>query len=252
MKYRNVLLTGVMVLLAAYLPAAAQADHNIDLAMQAIKEIQHGYNTRPMSFDIVYTYSNEHTPGKVLDSMKGRIELSGADSRCLLRNTESIHNSRYNVILFAEDKIMYLAKSDTAVNSADLLQPIRTALQTAGVTDCGISYQGSKKTVQISFRAGAPYKSLQITVDTLSGHLQAMRYVVKTALLMDAAAGGDATPGEGYEEYATVQAVFENYDDTPPGQDRFDEQAFFQREGTDLKVTAAYQDYKIFIGSPNL
>ncbi|SEN26981.1 hypothetical protein SAMN04488505_109113 [Chitinophaga rupis] len=237
------------LLMAISGPATAQSGQEAEKIMQVMKEVQAFYSARPQSFNIYYTYSNEHTPGKVLDSLNGKMELSGESYRYVLGNTETIHNKRYTVVLFKEDKLMYVAVSDSSQKQANPLLPVKESLERTGVSGCEITHKGSQKLAQISFKEGVPYKYMELTLDTLSQRLLSMRYIVKTALLMDAQ---DTAPGSEYDEYAIVRAVLNNYKQLPADARRFDEQQFFSREGNELKVTPAYKEYKIFIGSPNL
>lgn len=239
----------IALLMAISRPAAAQSGQDVEKVMQVMNEVQAFYNARPQSFNIYYTYSNEHTPGKILDSLNGKMELSGKYYRYTIGNTETIHNKHYTVVLFKEDMLMYVAGSGSSGSQANPLLPMRGSLERAGVSRCEITHSGSQKLVQISLKEGAPYKHIELTLDTLSQRLLSMRYIVKTALLMDAP---DTAPGSEYDEYAIVQAVMNNYKQLPEDERRFDEKQFFSREGNELKVTPAYKEYKIFIGSPNL
>jgi hypothetical protein len=232
--------------------AFAQSNPEVDRAVAAMTELQATYAKRPLAFDVKYTYSNEHSPDVLLDSLYGKIEVSGTDSRCLLGNTETIHNSRYTILLFGEDKIMYLAKSGSTGYSTDPLQLIKTVLEKAGMAGCEVADSNQYKTIHLTFRQDVPFRQMLMTIDTTTGHLSMMRYVVKTALLTGNTADDEAVKEQGYDEYAIVQAVFDHYREVPPQPSRFSEQTFFYREGNDFKVTQAYRDYKIFIGSPNL
>jgi len=239
--------------LAGAMKGLAQPNPEIDKVIAVMKELQTAYARKPVAFDIKYTYSNERSPEVILDSLHGKMEISGTDSRCLLANTETIHNSRYTILLFREDKIMYLAKGDSAGHGmTDPLQLVKTVLEKAGIASCEIADSSRFKMVRMRFRLGAPFRQMEMAVDTTTGHLSRMRYVVKTALLTGNTAGDETLKAQGYDEYAIVQAFFDHYRGISPDPARFNEQAFFYREGNDFKVTQAYQDYKIFIGSPNL
>lgn len=236
----------VCLALAAHHGAQAQSGK----LLEVMKEVQSNYARHPLSFDVVYTCSNESTPEVVLDSMQGTLEMSGRDSRYILGNTETIRNSRYTIILFKEDKIMYLARPDTATMMGDPMMMVQSALEKAGITESNVLQRGANKIIEARFRTGSACKQIEMTVDTLSGRLLNMRYVVKMTMLIDADVEDDAASG--YDEYALVLARFNHYREIPADPNRFHERTFFYREGDEFKVTPAYQDYKIFIGSPNL
>jgi hypothetical protein len=226
-------------------PVMAQLDN----ATRILKNIQLAYTAHPLMFDVKYIYSNEHTPDKILDSLKGRIEMNGNDYRYQLDSTETIHNSKYNIILFKEDKIMYLTGASAQVAAQDPLQSVQTILEKSGVTSCTISNEKGKTTIRFDFAAGGACKQMKIIADTVKQRLYAMQYIIKTTLLKDAQ---DDTEMEGYEEYALVSTTFSNYHDLLPDSSRFDEKVFFYKEDTAFKVMPAYEEYKIFVATPNL
>jgi hypothetical protein len=226
-------------------PVMAQLEN----ATRLLKNIQLGYTAHPLVFDVKYIYSNEHTPDKILDSLKGRIEMNGSDYRYLLDSTETIHNSKYNIILFKEDKIMYLAGASAQLATQDPLQSLQDILQKSGVKNCTISGEKGKTVIRFDFAAGGPCKQMTVIADTLKQRLYTMEYIIKTTLLKDPQ---DNTDAEGYEEYALVSTSFYNYHDLQPDSSRFDEKTFFFKEDAAFKVMPAYEEYKIFVATPNL
>lgn len=232
--------------------AVAQSVKGLDQVMVEMKKLQSFYKAQPLSFDVKYTYAGEGTPDKTLDSLNGHIEIAGDSYRCLLDSTETIRNNRYNIILFKEDRIMYLSKPTTAMTGTDPLQVIQAVMERSGAANCGISVKGRTKVIRIDFKAGGPYRQMEMTIDTLSGYLQSMRYIMKTALLVDAPDGADAAAEQGYDEYAVVQAAFSAYRKIPADPSRYNEHTFFYKEGNEFIATQAYKDYKLFVGTPNL
>lgn len=235
------------------LNAGAQSVTGLDQVMTEMKKMQSFYKAHPLSFDVKYTYAGEDAPEKILDSLSGRLEMSGDSYRCLLDSTETITNSRYSIMLFKEDKVMYLSKpASAATPGSDPLQLIQLAMERTGAKSCDVSRSGRNKVISIDFKEGGPYRQMEMTIDTLSGYLQSMRYVLKTALLMDASADADAAAQQGYDEYAVVLATFSDYHIMPADPSRFNEHTFFYKEGNEFIATQAYKDYKLFVGTPNL
>ena len=247
---RRFVLSIIGVCAALYIHA--QDTVAIGRAISMIHHVQEKSLEKPISFDLRYTYSNEHTPGTLLDSMEGKIEMNGENYRCLLDSTETIRNSKYNIILFKQDKVMYLASNNNAGAAAptDPLQTLRTFLEGAGKSACTFSHDRKNTIINIIFPAGGPCKQLSITIDTVAQRLIAMQYILKTSMLMSEDVQQE-TP-EGYEEYAQVKASFYNYREMPADNSRFDEKAFFYKDGAAFKVMPAYEDYSIFVGTPGL
>jgi hypothetical protein len=229
----------------------AQSVKELEPAIEALKKAQVSLSEKPVSFDVRYIYANEHKPGEVLDSVTGRIEIAGNNYRCVMENTETVRNDRYNIVLFNDDQIIYLSKGVSQGAATDPLLMMQSVLKDAGAKNCQISSKGKYKTIRISFAPDAPCKQIEITLDTVSQRLSDMQYIVKTTQLTEAP-GADAATPEGYDEYAVVKASFYNYSTTITDSSRFDERTFFYKEGDVFKAAEAYKNYKIFIGSPNL
>jgi hypothetical protein len=206
--------------------------------------MQAKYQSAPVSFNLNYTYTSVNNPDKVLDEVKGGIELSNGNYHYEMDNTEVFSNSRYNIILFKEDKLMYLAKA-TTLSAVDPVQQLRTMIGTSVIQSCSV--KGG--IITLTFAPGGNYKELQMVMNEKTGYLSSMRYVVKTTMLMDQPG---ATVDPQYGEYAIVKSSLDNYKTLTADSSRFNESNFFYKEGKEFKTTADYSDYKIFIGSPNL
>lgn len=238
----------LIISIAATLSVQAQDTVAIAKAISIFRRVQAKSQQQPVSFEVNYTYSNESTPETLLDSLKGKIEINGENYRSTLDSTETIRNAKYSIVLFKEDKLMYLAVNSKPTNPADPLETLNTLMK--GAANSTFSYQKRNTTINVSFPAGGNCKQLSIVIDTVSQRLVSMQYVLKTTLLM-----GDEMKNElpeGYEEYAQVKASFYNYKDIPVNSSRFDEKAFFYKDGDTFKVTPEYEDYNIFVGTPGL
>lgn len=247
MKISMLLLLGCWMLLQTKPVAAQRAE--LEKMLTEIQHAQEKMAAQPVAFGMQYVYSNEHTPGKLLDSLSGYMEMSGTNYCLRMDNTELLCNERYNVALFTEDKLIYVSNPDTIRAIGSPLSQMRTMLEASGVKKCNINTNGIFKTYSVEFEPGGACKVLRITIDTTSGRPLECAYVIKTASLTEAASIDGL---EGYEEYALVKTTFFNYTAPKQGTARFSESRFFTREGNTLTVTEAYKDYQIFIGSPNL
>ncbi|OMP76701.1 hypothetical protein [[Flexibacter] sp. ATCC 35208] len=238
----------LIISIAAALSVQAQDTVAIAKAINIFRRVQAKSQQQPVSFEVNYTYSNESTPGTLLDSLKGKIEISGENYRSTLDNTETIRNAKYSIVLFKEDKLMYLAANSKSASPADPLETLNTLLK--GATNSTFRTEKRNTIINVSFPAGGNCKQLSITIDTVSQRLLSMQYILKTTLLMGEEMKNEVP--EGYEEYAQVKASFYNYKDIPVNSSRFDEKAFFYKDGDAFKVTPEYEDYNIFVGTPGL
>ncbi|SHN17080.1 hypothetical protein [Chitinophaga sp. CF418] len=249
----SVLRTGLMILCGVAVLHTANAQEVNDTAklFAEMKTLQGVYQQKALSFDIRYTYASELHPGEILDSLSGHADIAGSKYYYQMANTEMTANDKYVITLFKEDKIMYLSKP-MAMNAADPLEQMRASLKTAGVNRCSVTEKGTVKSIRVGFKEGGPYKELQMDFDKSSGYLTSMRYVLKTSMLMESTGGANAEAPEEYGEYAIVQSYYDNYKQLSGQEKEFDSMKFFYKEGDEFKPTAAYSEYKVFVGSPDL
>jgi hypothetical protein len=235
--------------MSAGLSVQSQDTAAVTRALNIFRRVQMKSLEKPVSFEMSYTYTNEHTPEEILDSLRGKVEMSGENYRCLLDQTETIRNGKYNIVLFKEDKLMYLTSAGKSVAPVDPLETLNTLLN--GAASSTFKTEKRNTIIDVSFSAGGNCKQLLMVVDTVLQRLVSIQYVLKTAALMGEEVQDNKLP-EGYEEYALVKASFNNYKEITSDSSRYDEKEFFYKEGTSLKVTPAYEDYNIFVGSPDL
>ena len=234
------------------LQTTAQTIPDFEKVTGMLKTLRDGYNNGPFSFELKYIYANEHSPEIILDSLKGKIETDGSNYHSILDNTESIHNAKYNIVLFKEDNIMYLSAGATTAASVDPLSQMETILKQSGANSCKISKAGKNAIIRIGFAPDGACKQMEMTIDTVAHRMLSMQYIIKTALLTETPDANDKAAAEGYDEYAVVKASFFNYHPIQPDSSKFDDTTFFYKEGTEFKPTAAYSNYKIFVATPNL
>jgi len=228
----------------------AQEAKDTTKLFETIKQLQDLYKQKAVSFDIRYTYTSEHNPEKELDSLIGHMDLSGNNYHYLLSETEMTANERYVITLFAEDKIMYLSKPFSG-GAVDPMTQMWAAMKTAGLTSCIFSETVRTRSLSIDFKAGGPYKKMELVFDKKSGYLNEMKYVLRTEMLMSSGEGIENIVAE-YGEYAIVKCKYSNYKALVPDADMFDERKFFYKDGETFMPTARYNEYKVFQGSPGL
>lgn len=247
---RRIFLMIVVLLLAVVSQQVKAQTANDTAALFAeMKQMNETYN-RSLSFGIRITYASEKQPGIALDSAEGGIEYAGAIYHYWLDSVETFVNKKYSLTLFKKDKVMYLAKPSAMGQTLDPAQQMRAVLQKTGYKSCNITQRGAVKTLQIDFGPDGAYRQMEMNIDKKTGYVTSMRYVVNTTMLKGQGAAGQVNTVEG--DYAIVLTTFDHYQPLPANYAGFDESSFFYKDGQEFKTTAAYNDYKIFTGSPNL
>lgn len=240
-----------LIVLLSITDLKAQQQDSITKLVDEFRQIQQAYSRFPsLSFEMQYRYTNETKPSAVLDSVFGKIEMQSGNLHYVLDSTETIKNDRYSIILFKEDKMMYLSKPDQLRNEQDPLQLLDSAFAKIRGIKYLVKKTASSKIITLIFPTGMAYKRIEFAIDPSRGLVNKITYIVKTELLLESQ---DNTLDESqYDEYARVELSMNHYSTAPLDSAVFDEHKYFLKEGKDFKTTEPFKQYKIFIGSLNL
>ncbi len=202
-----------------------------------------------LAFDISYRYYNEKQPGVYLDSLNGSFKLNGNNYWYELDNTEAIGNADFMVMLFKEDKIMYLTRPSAFSMSQNPVSMIDSFL--TGRTDIkySISREHNLKRLTLEFDSGAKYKSIQYDIDQSSGFISRMTCVVKASEMYDASVKSQV---EDSDVYVVVEAGFKNYRQSGFNVNQFNTARYFKKEGEEYVALPPYETYKVFLGTNTL
>lgn len=218
-----------------------------------LKAMQDNYSKQGrLSFNVSYRYTNETDPSMVLDSLSGIFEMDNKKFHFILDNTETINNGIYTIMLFKEDKMMYLTNG-VSKNPLDPVQMLDSAMSHIKDLKFSSSVQENRKTITLFFPPGLPYKQIDFVMDTVSMQLVKTVYLVRTMELADPLLKQSGSmEAIGYDTYARVEAIFSGFKSSIADPSVFEENNFFIRENNKFIVTEKYKDFKIFIGTPNL
>ncbi|WP_120519328.1 hypothetical protein [Chitinophaga barathri] len=227
---------------------SAQAIDTVRL-FNEIKQVQAMFRDKELAVDMRYTYADENRPQAVLDSLKGNMEVTKAGSRYEMANVLCVSNSRYVIVMFRDDKLMYLSKA-FPMAPVDPFQQVRAMISQGSVKSFSTEILPDAKKLLMSFDEQAPCKKIEMETDLEKGYVKSIRYVIRTEMIKGGL--GELSSEEGFGEYAVVTVYFEKYRKPDGDTVRFDEHSFFYREGDEIKTTPAYSDYTIFKASTNL
>lgn len=242
-------ITIILCFAAPWAKAQQRPDTTLAGTATLMRDIRSALSAKPVAFQVKYQYADASNPEQIIDSASGTIEMDGANYRCVLENTETIRSGQYMIILFREDKLMYLARTDTTTTGTDMVAMMMSAMETAGVQQMQVKDTGVERRLRFHFREGSPYREVELSVDCAARTLRSVRYLVNTTALLGP---GETEVAPGYSPYGIIRADFSGYHSRPPDPAHFAESRYFNREGTAFKPAAGYLDYTIFLGSPNL
>ncbi|MFY0254915.1 hypothetical protein ACDQ55_13290 [Chitinophaga sp. 30R24] len=247
MKYMKNIIACIFLLLAVNCLQAQSSDNMVQAAALLAKAGQ-ALKHNSLSFDLHYTFANEHQPNILLDSLNGSMQVSPGNERMELGSSLIVRNPRYTIIVFKDDKLIHLSKfrqMDTV--SISPLEMMTTSIKQAGVQSCSIKQHGDTTIIRFAFPAAA-YKYLEIKMDSKSFLVYEFEYLVKSSLLSEQ----NSPSGVVYEPYALVKASFDHYKKGIVDPTVFDENQFFTRKADTLLPAIGYEEYEVFVGTPNI
>jgi hypothetical protein len=236
----------VTVFLCVALTGLSQDIENRKL-MDEMNKLQSLYlGVNGLSFGVKYLYASESNPRQYLDSLKGEMDIAGNRFRIVLDNTETVMNEKYLIHVFKEDKLLYLSAPANSVGNENPVSLLSSAFAAIKNLTYTIESANGLKTITVNFPSGLQYKKMAFVIDSRTGLLSKVKYVVKTGQLMD------ANTYTGGDEYSIVECLFLNYKAGITNLSLFDEKDYFFIKDNQYKPTEKYKDYSIFLGSPNL
>ncbi|SIN69209.1 hypothetical protein [Chitinophaga niabensis] len=247
--YRTIVL---LIASLIWLPAAnAQEKLDTGRLETLLAKVRDVYRNGPMSFNVRYTAAAESQPALPLDSIQGEVAVNGVYCYYRLPGMETITNPRYNIILFKEDKLMYLTKPSVQAVQDPML-PVRTLLKAGKLQEIAVREEGKHQLLSMTFDAQSACRNMLLEIEKSTGYVQHIRYELKTELLPGLFNGEADEDRTTYGKFVIVRMVFYNYKKLDGDLGRFDEKNFFYLDGTEFKTASAYNDYTIFKGTPNL
>ena len=241
-------------------------------AIAACKKVSDAYRNQNIRFDVVYKYADMAHPAKVLDSIRGRIQLNGDKFYYDIDNMITVHNDECTITLFKDEKLMYLSKPavrtdgkkmkrkqiktmDAIFSLMDSIALRTDSLQENKDQDKSIQYQiavtGKYKMLTIRFPKGAQFKNIDIYIDTVANRIIKSLYIVRSQQMLGIDPGTPLPSNAGVSEYAVVEANYINYSAKSLNTSLFDSQSYFIRAEQKIVPAEAYKAYKIVIGTPN-
>lgn len=246
-KIRSVLL---IVLFSCSLTVGLSQNVEKDNVINELRAASERYrNTKYLGFDINYRYYNEQQPGIYLDSLGGSFKLNGNNYWYELDNTEAIGNADLMIMLFKEDKIMYLTRPSAFSMSQNPVSMIDSFLTARTDVRYSISRERNTKRITLDFDSGSKYKSIRYEIDAISGYISKMTCVVRASEMYDASVKAQV---EDSDVYVVVEASFRNYRQSGFNDSLFNTTKYFKKEGEEFVALPPYDSYKVFLGTNTL
>jgi hypothetical protein len=241
---KQVLIT--LLITATVIGCYAQAGKE---AMEVMHKLVDAYKPQSgITFDITYRYAMEQSPSVYLDSLAGQCKLMGDRYWYQLDQTQMIKTSDYQVIVYSEDEIIYLAKPSKSI-AENPMAMIDSLLFQRNDISFEVANEKQWQRLVLNFPASSAYKKIEYRVDKQSGLLITMTSTVRNELMSQSPANQSAETRPGY---AVVEARFSNYRLGQIDEKIFDTGSYVTKIGADYKAVAPYEQYKIFLGSQGM
>jgi hypothetical protein len=233
-------------------------DAETQQALAVLKTMSVNYQQAShLAFDVVYRYAAENAPSVYLDSVEGHFKMNGTRYWYMLDSTESINTSDYVIMLFKQDKMMYLAKpsSGSAVSgnivtaAANPVSNLENYFTNNKNISCRVLDAGLQQIVTIEFIVPEVYKSVEYHINKKTGYLVKMVSRVRAEQLYDASVRAQI---EGGVTWAIVETVYSNHRRNDFDDSVFDSARYFKKEGSEYVTVGPYGEYKVFLGSAGL
>ena len=219
-------------------------------ALEILRSLSERYKSyKSLHFTITYRYASENKPGVYLDSLKGDFKMSGNRYMYRMDSTEFIGNGDLTVILYKQDRVMFLSKAAPAMQAGNPMALMDSLLLKNDSVNCQLTETKEEQKIKISFRPGLPAREIEYTIDRKSSFVTRVVNVVQSKQLYDPSVRSLV---EGNNSYAIVETDFTNYREGDFEESELDPGRYFKKEGKDYVALAPYNSYKIFLGTPDL
>ncbi|AXY74708.1 hypothetical protein D3H65_12255 [Paraflavitalea soli] len=248
----------LFILLVPTLSIAQSREDAKEAAIRAIGQLVSTYRQLPqLSFAVNYRYAAADRPGVYLDSMEGRVIISGQQYWYSMAQTECVLNADYQIMIFKEDKLIYLARpnKDMAASMAmqamgpQALHAFDSLIRNGQGIHSTIWETNAEQIVQVDFTGHPTYKSLSWFISKETGLIGKMVTVMKAGQLYDASVRSQV---DDKDTYAIVETLYTAYQKGGVDENIFRSDRYFNRQGTAYQPSAQYSNYKIFLGSQGL
>ncbi|TCJ18413.1 hypothetical protein EPD60_04045 [Flaviaesturariibacter flavus] len=240
--------TFLTMLLFAAGPMWAQGDRSPEADRLLQGMMTQFKQEQSLSFDIRYRYSMATSPGIFLDSLNGTFKSSGGRMWYRLDSTETLLAKELTVIVFHEDRLIYLSRpaaGATQMNPAALLDSM--LLKYKGMK-ASVSGKPGAQVLHLDMPPGTTYKKIDYYFGKAGYFPARVMCLVPSKALLDPA----VQPKELSDEWCWVEVTFQNVRTEKIDDSVFATDRYILRKEKEFVPAPAFATYRVFIGAPEL
>jgi hypothetical protein len=241
--------TILLLWLISWLLSPAQ-ENSRESTIAALKHLSQTYLAAPyLSFDISYYYAPQAMPDNYLDSLHGSFKMNGGQYWYSLDSMETMTDTVNVVVLYKEDKIMYLSNSSGQERKGNPVALLDSLLSSNRQLHFSFSAAGVQDIITIYFPGITEYKSITYYIDHASGLLAKTVSLVKTAQMYEPDIRSQLNNANGY---SIIETRFSNYQRNSFDAGVFNTARYYTKQNGSYSTTPAYSTYKIFLGKTGM
>ena len=233
-------ITIILLLLQLTINCRAQSN-DIKNASRLLQQVQKAYTEQNfLSFSVSYHL----TATGVADSLKGNIKMSGNNYLIDLDSSLTIHTGIKTIVLFKEDKLLYVTKGS---NGAEAVMPLAITDSSfyKKIAQTEVKTTTEVREITITFKEGQPYKKMLLTVDRTTNFISLISYAVPATMLQQAT-NNETLQNLPAGSEAFIEIAFEGYDKNAFDTSVFNEDNYYKNDGNVLVPGDAFADYTVY------
>jgi hypothetical protein len=228
------------------------AQNDVKNVKKIISSISDAYTKNFLRFDIAYYYADEASPNQNLDSLKGEFKFYKNKFWYKLDNTEAMSDSLNFVTVFGDDQLIYLAKpskNNISNNPLKQLDSLLAYLENQHI-HCSIQEGRYENRLTFEFDSVITCKRIVYVIDAKTNLIKQIDNTVRASELYDASAKPLLAKTE---KFVIVKAVISHYGvESVDPLSFFSTDKYYKKELGKYVGVAPFENYKIFLGTPNL
>ena len=237
---------GWLLLISNSLLAQNNSNHEI---LTSLKGAATRFMKLPnIQFDMTYRYANEEEPSIYLDSIKGSSRIWGNKYWYSIENTEVLCDSASMIIVFNEDKLIYLTNPTTNNSPFHSLALIDSLLLERYPITCSIEKGKINTKYIIEFLRPTAYKKLEYIIDNRIGLILMARQFIRSGNLYDKSIPSGLNP----DNWVIVDLHYDNYRIDKLDPTFFDINRYVLLKESGFIPAPAYSQYSVFDANPKL
>lgn len=248
MKKYSFQLLGIIVALVAQCTMAMGQKENISHFLQPVQKAAGVFSDSSyLHVDMSYYYAAGSKPSAYLDSINAEYKIWKNNSWYRIDSTEALRNERLMVVVFRQDKLLYLSKPDKSFSPQSQFALLDSIADGRYPVSHEISKQGSLTCYSLKFLQPTIYKEMHFWIDR-QGRITKTSQVINSLLLQANMKEVDTVS----EEWMLVELRFANYRTDDFAIKDFNISRYLEQVNGEWRPVSGFGNFNVFKAQPQL